>query len=88
MSHRNYSLIRSVKMFNFVNNQTSIAVLPPFECAIATEIAEQLIDLYSRRAEASDRRDWEEVRKLDLEMDRASLLREAIRDRSDQFELS
>ena len=75
-------------MFNIVNNQPSIAVLPPFECAIATEIAEQLIDLYSRRAEASDRKDWEEVRKLDLEMDRASLLREAIRDRADQFELS
>lgn len=61
-------------------------MLPPFEFAVAVEVTEQLIDLYARRAEASERKDWEEVRKLDIEMDRVSLLREAIRDRADQFE--
>jgi hypothetical protein len=66
----------------------SIPMLPPFESAIATEITEQLIDLYARRAEASKRKDWERVRRLDLEMDRASLLREVIRDRTEQFELT
>jgi hypothetical protein len=63
-------------------------VLPPFETAVAVEITEQLIDLYARRAEASERKDWERVRRLDIEMDRASLLREVIRDRADQFELT
>ena len=63
-------------------------MLPPFESAIASEITEQLIDLYARRAEASKRKDWERVRRLDLEMDRASLLREVIRDRTEQFELT
>jgi hypothetical protein len=63
-------------------------VLPPFESAVAAEITEQLIDLYARRAEASERKDWASVRRLDVEMDRASLLREVIRDRADAFELS
>lgn len=63
-------------------------MLPPFETAVAVEITEQLIDLYARRAEASERKDWERVRRLDIEMDRASLLREVIRDRADQFELT
>jgi hypothetical protein len=63
-------------------------VLSPFETAVAVDITEQLIDLYARRAEASERKDWERVRRLDIEMDRASLLREAIRDRADQFELT
>lgn len=63
-------------------------MLPPFESAIAIEITEQLIDLYARRAEASEQKDWEQVRQLDIEMDRASLLREVIRDRSDQFDLT
>ncbi|MFZ2006387.1 MAG: hypothetical protein WB697_17770 [Stellaceae bacterium] len=63
-------------------------MLPPFEFAVAVEVTEQLIDLYARRAEASKRKDWEEARKLDIEMDRVSLLREAIRDRTDQFELT
>jgi hypothetical protein len=63
-------------------------VLPPFESAVATEITEQLIDLYARRADASERKDWERVRRLDIEMDRASLLREVIRDRADQFDLT
>jgi hypothetical protein len=63
-------------------------MLPPFESAVAVEITEQLIDLYARRAEASERKDWERVRRLDVEMDRASLLREVIRDRADQFELT
>ncbi len=63
-------------------------MLPPFEFAVAVEITEQLIDLYARRAEASERKDWEQVHRLDMEMDRASLLREAIRDRADQFELT
>jgi hypothetical protein len=57
-------------------------MLPPFESAVAVEITEQLIDLYARRAEASERKDWERVRRLDVEMDRASLLREVIRDRA------
>jgi hypothetical protein len=63
-------------------------MLPPFESAVAVEITEQLIDLYARRAEASERKDWKQVHRLDTEMDRASLLREAIRDRADQFELT
>lgn len=63
-------------------------MLPPFESAVAIEITEHLIDLYARRAEASERKDWERVRWLDTEMDRASVLREALRDRSDQFELT
>jgi hypothetical protein len=63
-------------------------VLPPFESAVAEEITEQLIDLYARRAEASDHADWNRVRKLDIELDRVSLLREALRDRADQFELT
>ena len=63
-------------------------MLPPFESAVAVEITEQLIDLYARRAEASERKDWERVRRLDVEMDRASLLREVIRDRADHFELT
>ena len=63
-------------------------MLSPFETAVAVDITEQLIDLYARRAEASERKDWERVRRLDIEMDRASLLREAIRDRADQFELT
>lgn len=63
-------------------------MLPPFEFAIATEVTEQLIDLYARRAGAAERQDWAQVRKLDIEMDRASLLREAIRDRADEFELT
>ena len=63
-------------------------MLPPFETAVAVEITEQLIDLYARRAEASERKDWERVRRLDIEMDRAPLLREVIRDRADQFELT
>ena len=63
-------------------------MLPPFESAIATEVTEQLIDLYARRAEASELEDWERVRQLDIEMDRASLLREVIRDRADHFELT
>ena len=63
-------------------------MLPPFETAVATEITEQLIDLYARRAEASEHKNWEQVRRLDIEMDRASLLREVIRDRTDQFELT
>jgi hypothetical protein len=63
-------------------------MLPPFETAVAVEITEQLIGLYARRAEASERKDWERVRRLDIEMDRASLLREVIRDRADQFELT
>jgi hypothetical protein len=63
-------------------------VLSPFETAVAVDITEQLIDLYARRAEASERKDWERVRRLDIEMDRASLLREVIRDRADQFELT
>ena len=52
-------------------------MLPPFESAVADEITEQLIDLYARRAEASEHEDWNRVRKLDIEMDRVSLLREA-----------
>lgn len=63
-------------------------MLQPFETVIADEIAEQLIDLYARRAEASDREDWAGVRKLDREMDRVSLLREVIRDRAEEFELT
>jgi hypothetical protein len=63
-------------------------MLPPFEAAIALEVTEQLIDLYARRAEASQRGDWERVHRLDIEMDRASLLREAMRDRADQFDLT
>ena len=63
-------------------------MLPPFETAVAVEITEQLIDLYTRRADASERKDWERVRRLDIEMDRASLLREVIRDRADQFDLT
>jgi hypothetical protein len=63
-------------------------VLPPFESAVAEEVTEQLIHLYSRRAEASERRDWEHVRRLDIELDRASLLRETIRDRAELFELT
>jgi hypothetical protein len=63
-------------------------VLPPFESAVAVEVTEQLIDLYVRRAEASERRDWRRVRRLDIEMDRASLLREMIRERAEQFELT
>ena len=63
-------------------------MLSPFETAVAVDITEQLIDLYARRAEASERKDWERVRRLDIEMDRASLLREVIRDRADQFELT
>jgi hypothetical protein len=63
-------------------------VLPPFESAVAIEITEQLIDLYTRRADASERKDWGMVRRLDIEMDRASLLREVIRDRADQFDLT
>lgn len=62
-------------------------MLSPFESAVAEEITEQLIDLYARRAEASEQQDWNRVRKLDIEMDRVSLLREAIRDRADRFEL-
>jgi hypothetical protein len=84
----NYSLIRSVTMSNRINNHESIPVLPPFESAVADEITEQLIDLYARRAEASEQEDWNRVRKLDIEMDRVSLLREALRDRADQFELA
>ena len=78
----------SVLKCNRFNNHESIAVLPPFESAVADEITEQLIDLYARRAEASDQEDWNRVRKLDIEMDRVSLLREALRDRADQFELT
>jgi hypothetical protein len=63
-------------------------MLPPFESAVADEVTEQLIDLYARRAEASEQMDWELVRKLDIEMDRASLLREVIRDRTNRFELT
>ena len=63
-------------------------MLSPFEAAVADEITEQLIDLYARRAEASEQEDWTRVRKLDIEMDRVSLLRETIRDRADQFELT
>jgi hypothetical protein len=63
-------------------------MLPPFEEAVAVEVTEQLIDLYARRAEASEHRDWERVRRLDIEMDRASLLREVIRDRTAEFELT
>ena len=75
-------------MFNRMNKHESIPVLPPFESAVADEVTEQLIDLYARRAEASERKDWERVRRLDIEMDRASLLREVIRDRAEQFELT
>ena len=78
----------SVLKCNRFNNHESIAVLSPFESAVADEITEQLIDLYARRAEASDQEDWNRVRKLDIEMDRVSLLREALRDRADQFELT
>ena len=81
-------MIRSVTMSNRINNHESIPVLPPFESAVADEITEQLIDLYARRAEASEQEDWNRVRKLDIEMDRVSLLREALRDRADQFELA
>ena len=63
-------------------------MLPPFEYAVADEITEQLIDLYARRAEASEHEDWSRVRKLDIEMARVSLLREALRDQADQFELT
>jgi hypothetical protein len=63
-------------------------MLPPFESAMASEITGQLIDLYARRAEASHRQDWEQVRRLDVEMARTSLLREVIRDRAEQFELT
>ena len=63
-------------------------MLPPFESAVAVEITEQLINLYASRAEASEKKDWERVRRLDIEMDRASLLREVIRDRAEQFDLS
>jgi hypothetical protein len=75
-------------MSSRIHNHASIPVLPPFESAVADEIAEQLIDLYARRAEASEQEDWPRVRKLDIEMDRVSLLREALRDRADQFELT
>jgi hypothetical protein len=78
----------SVLVFNRINNHESIPVLPPFESAVADEVTEQLIDLYARRAEASEQEDWNRVRKLDIELDRVSLLREAIRDRADQFELT
>jgi hypothetical protein len=77
-----------LKRSNPFNNHASIPVLPPFETAIADEITEQLIDLYARRAEASERKDWKRVHRLDIEMDRTSLLREAIRDRAEQFELT
>jgi len=63
-------------------------VLSSFESAIATDITEQLIDLYTRRAQASERKDWAKVRRLDIELDRVSLLREVIRDRAGQFELT
>jgi hypothetical protein len=63
-------------------------VLPPFEFALATNVTEQLIDLYARRAQALERRDWPKVRRLDIELDRVSLLRETIRDRAEQFELT
>jgi hypothetical protein len=75
-------------MSNRVNNHESIAVLSPFESAVADDITEQLIDLYARRAEASEHEDWNRVRKLDIEMARVSLLREALRDRVEQFELT
>ena len=87
-SSRNHSPVRSVKRFSWFNNHASHLVLPPFESAVADEIAEQLIDLYARRASASERKDWACVRRLDIEMDRVSLLREAIRDRADAFELT
>jgi len=73
---------------NPLNDHVSIPVLPPFESAVADEVTEQLIDLYARRAVAAARKDWDRVRKLDVEMDRTSLLREVIRDRADQFELT
>ena len=63
-------------------------MLPPFESAVADEVTEQLIDLYARRAVAMARKDWDRVRKLDVEMDRTSLLREVIRDQAEQFELT
>jgi hypothetical protein len=75
-------------VFNRINNHESISVLSPFESAVADEVTEQLIDLYARRAEALEQADWYRVRKLDIEMDRVSLLREAIRDRADRFELT
>jgi hypothetical protein len=77
----------SLSRANPLNNHASIPVLPPFESAVADEITEQLIDLYARRAVATERKDWDRVRKLDVEMDRTSLLREVIRDRAEQFEL-
>lgn len=62
-------------------------MLSSFEAAVADEITEQLIDLYARRAKASEQKDWERVRRLDVEMKRASVLREVIRDRTEQLEL-
>lgn len=63
-------------------------MLSPFEAAVADEITGQLTDLYARRAKASEQKDWERVRRLDIEMNRTSLLREVIRDRTKQLELS
>lgn len=63
-------------------------MLSSFEAAVADEITEQLIDLYARRAKACEQKDWERVRRLDIEMKRTSLLREVIRDRTEQLELS
>src|SRR5262249_2705683 len=87
-ANRNYSSVRSVKAIKSLNNHASIHVLPPFESAVADEITEQLIDLYARRAAATERKDWAGGRRLDVEMDGTSLLREAIGDGGEKFELT
>jgi hypothetical protein len=53
-------------------------MLTPFERGRATDVADRLIDLYTRRAEACGQEDWHRVRRLEQEIKDEAACRQAI----------
>lgn len=53
-------------------------MLQPEEQALSIDIADRLIDLYTRRAEACGQEDWHRVRRLEAEIEHESASRAAI----------
>jgi hypothetical protein len=61
-------------------------MLPPQEHALAVDIADRLIELYTLRAEACGQEDWHRVRRLEARIERAVDCRAALRGQNDNRE--
>jgi len=56
-------------------------MLSPLKRGLAIDIADRLIDLYTKRAEACGQEDWHRVRRLEQEIENESARRQALIDR-------